>query len=1318
MPNASGKAAGPMTSADLIQAEKVAIDARREHLYLHKPQTALGEEHTRVKKELERLDQLRAEATRTAARPDAGPLLEAAIAQREDRLDEIDHDLAGLQLDPLQVAALGAQPLTGLSLSGGGIRSACFNLGLLEGLDRLGFDPPAGSKLRPVASKPGGFNHLELFDYVSSVSGGSYAAGHLATAMLPANLPTESAQTPEPPEYLGKIHFASKTVPGWLWGVGVWFLGVAFQLLKTGSLLVAFLAAVALIFRVLDAPDAMRFFDVLGFHSDMSRGFVPFWFALVVFLVACWLNSSRWGPECTVAWFGVSLVVLGGYGVLIWFWSTAPPQSPGALPFRAQYACLIALPLLVVVVCLVNVMIRHGKGPIRDLAMRVPWLHAASQMAATRIGKFVTSFVLSIFRRFEGFGPDSTSWVDSRSLQIRAYRLLPLLVGLICAAGLVTTGDIGTAQSSHSATQLAQSQQGARELAEIQGWIIKATLSLLGVTSLAFFFPRNLFKSVRQIEDRAAGRDQSVTPDRWRGWEPLLRVTVFLCSHGFILLVIFVLYGLVAHENVSGYNDWRESLPTAAFHRSDFRDADQAWDKIEYDATATASATASASADALADTVARKRNYWQPLAARLLTTRASPNLSIAHERALSVQIRALEALPWVVQVVPLVGSLGPEILWSDAGYQLNPNFGRLYDAKSEREAIQDAVALRISDTVLNDSNLVTLFPSRAQQQALAGPDENLPDWYGDVWEKYHERALILKAERESLRTGSPTDQAAIAAAIRSNNRRGLELYLPHLIRDRVHDKIVYASVVWSQDQWTRFRIILVAGGIWLLCCAVDVNTFSLQKFYRGHVIDSWVRTPQRKGVYRWLHQTETTYRGADHRDRPADDSPQPATRRAPLLLINATLEGNRSLGDEPSLQDDIFSFSRVASGSGDTGHWPNQPDPRQSLARRSYLDIGNIVATSGAFLSPGNVANPALSAILHLLNIQTGYWVHDPGKFRNRTCRESLRFHFGQSLGFDFEGDSRFMLTDGAHVENLGLYVLLQRRCSLIIASDCGQEDPNDAAERRFDALVHVIQQAGIDGIEVGPFLNSWAYRHLLRTGEIQHDAPPRPDCRRTRATGLNLVRPPDKIVPKTSPTVPIVATPPPTPAPTDRPLSPAGQEEAEAGAEFAREHYLFAQIIYPQNDPATGKPQTGLLVYLRPTLTGDEGDALLHGAADCRFPDDDPLDQFYTPSKMSTYRLLGRHVITELMRDPVMTAAFGQIFGGTEPAVDAEHPACESSCQARRSSCVLNRQEAFRPAAGTTWPRFRPDSAAATDHPPERDPAQNSSGDADSQFG
>ena len=65
------------------------------------------------------------------------------------------------------IASLGAgsrpQPLSALCLSGGGIRSATFNLGVIQGLARIGL--------------------LEKFDYLSSVSGGGYIASWLRTWM-------------------------------------------------------------------------------------------------------------------------------------------------------------------------------------------------------------------------------------------------------------------------------------------------------------------------------------------------------------------------------------------------------------------------------------------------------------------------------------------------------------------------------------------------------------------------------------------------------------------------------------------------------------------------------------------------------------------------------------------------------------------------------------------------------------------------------------------------------------------------------------------------------------------------------------------------------------------------------------------------------------------------------------------------------------------------------------------------------------------------------------------------------------------------------
>jgi hypothetical protein len=207
-----------------------------------------------------------------------------------------------------------------------------------------------------------------------------------------------------------------------------------------------------------------------------------------------------------------------------------------------------------------------------------------------------------------------------------------------------------------------------------------------------------------------------------------------------------------------------------------------------------------------------------------------------------------------------------------------------------------------------------------------------------------------------------------------------------------------------------------------------------------------------------------------------------------------------------------------------------------------------------------------------------------------------------------------------------------------------------------------VIQQARVEGIEIGPFLNSRAYQKWVdsKEKEFPEDNHDRSDCcYRWRSTGLNLVRPPDQAAPEAkaakrgmkiniegqvakakiehlSQAGQDAAGP--KGASNGKPLSPAGKDEAEAGMRFSQEHYLFSRITYPD------KTQ-GLLVYLRPTLTGDEGDHLLNGVAGSSFPDDDPVDQFYSPSRMNTYRLLGRHIAMELMEDPVMSSVLQQFL-------------------------------------------------------------------------
>ncbi|WP_337177335.1 hypothetical protein [Paludisphaera sp.] len=1166
---------------------------------------------------------------------------------------------------------------TGLSLSGGGIRSACFSLGVLEGLDRREAAP----------GDPRGLSCLECFDYVSSVSGGSYAAGHLATTMLKPT-PGDDAK----PSWLGAVQLTSKTVPGWTWGLGVWFLGVVFQLLKTGALLVAALAALAFAMRMLDAPDAANFSAAMGLTSDVARGFVPFWLTLWAFLVGYCINSSiRHGRRWAGWWFAYFVVVSLAYVLAIWlrFPGHGPDDAASGVSFRAQYFLLAAL----------------LAPPVAACAAVGAWqlIGALHPATARRILGTWAKMKVKSRRAFRWLLPAKADRADPGGAAaaksdllggptLKQSLLAPILVALFCFAALVTTGDIGLGEAGdEGAAALHRRSQWYGELGD---WIYYAACAALTVISIGLLSPTNVFrnavfKSARRVEEYDAATGGKGRGPR-RGWEPVFRVVVFLCSYGFVLLVVFVVFSTVAKENVSGYYEWRSDLPLAAFHPSDLREPDPAWERVARDARGP-------------------DGPWKPLAKKFLEARSAAGFPLVEERDRAARMRLLDSRPWVDRLLWPLAWIWSRPDWSDDNHPQAASAEAHYDEMATQSYKQRVLARRLSEIVLGWDWLYTIVPKEPVTPARTELPENWdPERYRGLGERYRGRARSLAALRNPGEALKPLDPmldepaegpaeapkaadggpggeiggAGLDAAIRNNNRRALHLYFPGLMRDR-RDKVVFSSIVWEEDQWMRLRIGLVALAVWALCCAVDVNTYALQKFYRGHVIDSWVDIEPGKVAHRWLHQARRGYRGWDF----APPSPGARgqgeggdgarERRAPLLLINATLEGNRSLGHEPELPTHIFSFSPVASGFGAVDYWrvgKKAGGMTEEFARRNRLDIGNIVAISGAFLSPGTIANPALSAVLHLLNVQTGYWVSEPDRMR-RPLHEKLLFHLWQSLGVDCNGDSRMLLSDGAHAENLGLYSLLRRRCRLIVVSDCSQEDGGAPEDRRFDALTQVLQQAAVERVEIGPFLSSRAYRHWLKTGELPEGGSGHPGCRHRTAIGLDLVRP---APPKSS--AGKAKKPEGDGEKSSSTAAKAPEEGAEASEErhFSQEHYLFARIRYPGG-------ARGLVVYLRPTITGDEGDTLLHVARHSQFPNDDPVDQFYTPARMNTYRLLGRHIADELMDDPVMEDVIAAILTGGDVAPPLEYKPgglgtdlCRKAC-GEGASCSANLPRSFR---------------------------------------
>ena len=104
-----------------------------------------------------------------------------------------------------------------------------------------------------------------------------------------------------------------------------------------------------------------------------------------------------------------------------------------------------------------------------------------------------------------------------------------------------------------------------------------------------------------------------------------------------------------------------------------------------------------------------------------------------------------------------------------------------------------------------------------------------------------------------------------------------------------------------------------------------------------------------------------------------------------------------------------------------------------------------------------------------------------------------------------------------------------------------------------------------------------------------------------------------------------------------------------------SRAHYVMGTIRYPESDPegdADSDFGTGLLLYLKASLTGDEPeDVREYRARFSAFPHQSTADQFFTESQFESYRVLGLHIARSAMKD-----------------VDAGQPLREIFAQLRRS--------------------------------------------------
>jgi hypothetical protein len=259
----------------------------------------------------------------------------------------------------------------------------------------------------------------------------------------------------------------------------------------------------------------------------------------------------------------------------------------------------------------------------------------------------------------------------------------------------------------------------------------------------------------------------------------------------------------------------------------------------------------------------------------------------------------------------------------------------------------------------------------------------------------------------------------------------------------------------------------------LICLAIGPNSNSLHRLYRDRLSRAFLFERGNMGD-RDAPSSVDTWTFSSLKPRMADGSWLLAAAYAPYLLTNTAinLEGSKEL-NKRGRNADTFIFSPLAVGSWFTGYV--KTDHMEATVRD--LGLASAMATSGAAASAnmGRGTVKVLTASLTLLNIRLGYWLANPFRFEElrpwwrapdwvrRQCKRWVAnvgtwYFASETLGLINEKRLNVYLTDGGHIENLGIYELLRRRCKVILAIDA-EADP----DMTFPSLVNLQVMARID---------------------------------------------------------------------------------------------------------------------------------------------------------------------------------------------------------------------------------------------------------------
>ncbi len=229
--------------------------------------------------------------------------------------------------------------------------------------------------------------------------------------------------------------------------------------------------------------------------------------------------------------------------------------------------------------------------------------------------------------------------------------------------------------------------------------------------------------------------------------------------------------------------------------------------------------------------------------------------------------------------------------------------------------------------------------------------------------------------------------------------------------------------------------LLAAILVFALGYFANPNAISFHRFYRNQLADAY------------LHFGEK-YKNVELSNLIKQNDSSPKNLVAPYPLINTCLNLQLLGGGDENFKgakaSDYFLLSPFYFGSKLTGYVDTD-------TFKDYKELTLPAATtiSAAAVNPGmgTYSNKLLSVLMTTFNVRLGFWISNPLK-RNESERVWWPWYFFKELFSKIGTANRKLnISDGGHIENLGVYELLRRRCRLILSVDAGADPLYDFAD-------------------------------------------------------------------------------------------------------------------------------------------------------------------------------------------------------------------------------------------------------------------------------